>query len=78
MLTEQKARAFGFKGKFSYYYSRPAFYRENMIWVKDKPHPLITIKPGKKELYQFNKLGKTFGIETTRYIQYYSGFFVYF
>lgn len=77
MLSEEAAKALGHKGIFNHTLNAPSYTGVHQLWHKTQylpqPYP-----PTKIHQLSFFKLGKTFGFETTRYIEYSNGVLYYY
>lgn len=46
----------------------PSFVEKRPLWLKEDKHPTINAIAIKTQRYQYIKIGRTFGFETTRYL----------
>lgn len=77
MLNEESAKALGLKGKFTHGINTPSFTNIHQLWHKSQnlPQPF---EPNKTHHLNFFKFGKTFGFETTRYLEFKEGILYYY
>lgn len=79
-MNYQQAKTLGIESNWSQYYlSSMAFLNNSSIWQKKK----VSVKSEyqkifKSQKFQFFKVGKTFGFETSRYIEYINGILYYY
>ena len=56
----------------------PSFGEKKILWIKESKHPHITNNEITGKRYEYVKIGKTFGFETTRYFAYAQGHLFYY
>lgn len=56
----------------------PAFAEKRILWIKETKHPHIANNEISGKRYEYIKIGRTFGFETTRYVAYASGHLFYY
>ena len=73
-----KALEFDVVGSVPVCLKNPSFSAKSPLWVKNDEHPYINPNDIKSKRYEFIKIGKTFGFETTRYMALHQDFLFYF
>jgi hypothetical protein len=58
--------------------SAPAFAEKRLLWIKESKHPSIHYKDIQAKRYEYVKIGRTFGFETTRYLSFAQGHLFYY
>lgn len=78
MFSIEKANELEVIDKLPAMITVPAFAEKKILWIKETKHPHIAINEITGKRYEYVKIGRTFGFETTRYVAYASGHLFYY